>query len=185
MRSIHMPVPLYEEKIGDTVKHFMNRLKVSKPVWRANWAIVDDPTLFQPLNEARTQISLSFAVYWWFSQGVISGWCCLLIPHPSHSLWAPSWGCYSSHKLDIQNKDHFFSSSECMSIRDVGNWCGFFGLTTMMLCFCHNRRTYMLPWMGKWGRAMTLLCIVETWVLDSLHAANVKRCYDSPGDPTS
>lgn len=27
------------------------RLKVGKPVWRANWAIVDDPTLFQPLNE--------------------------------------------------------------------------------------------------------------------------------------
>lgn len=51
MRSIHLPVPLYADVIGSAVDHFMNRLKVDKPVWRANWAIVDDPTLFQPLNE--------------------------------------------------------------------------------------------------------------------------------------
>ena len=51
MIGIHMPVPLYEDEIGPSVNHFMNRLKVGKPVWRANWAIVDDPTLFQPLNE--------------------------------------------------------------------------------------------------------------------------------------
>lgn len=51
MRSIHLPVPLYADVIGSTVDQFMDRLKVGKPVWRANWAIVDDPTLFQPLNE--------------------------------------------------------------------------------------------------------------------------------------
>lgn len=56
MRSIHLPVPLYADVIGSAVEHFMNRLKVDKPVWRANWAIVDDPTLFQPLNE----VSLHF-----------------------------------------------------------------------------------------------------------------------------
>jgi len=51
MRSIHLPVPLYADVIGSAVEHFMDRLRVGKPVWRANWAIADDPTLFQPLNE--------------------------------------------------------------------------------------------------------------------------------------
>ncbi|XP_024399282.1 uncharacterized protein [Physcomitrium patens] len=49
--SIHMPVPLFADEIGSAVNQFFTRLKVGKPVWRANWAIVDDPTLFQPLNE--------------------------------------------------------------------------------------------------------------------------------------
>jgi len=51
MRNIHLPVPLYAEVIGSTVEHFMDRLRVGKPVWHANWSIADDPTLFQPLNE--------------------------------------------------------------------------------------------------------------------------------------
>ncbi|CAM6093039.1 unnamed protein product [Calypogeia fissa] len=50
MKDIHLPVPLYEE-IGPKVNAFMDRLKVGKPVWRANWTIVDDPTLFQPMTE--------------------------------------------------------------------------------------------------------------------------------------
>jgi hypothetical protein len=57
MRSIHLPVPLYADVIGSAVEQFMERLKVGKPVWRANWAIVDDPTLFQPLNEVRFERS--------------------------------------------------------------------------------------------------------------------------------
>ncbi len=51
MSSIHMPVPLYETQIARSVDSFMERLKVGKPAWRSNWTIVDDPTLFQPLNE--------------------------------------------------------------------------------------------------------------------------------------
>lgn len=58
MTGIHMPVPLYEDEIGPSVNHFMHRLKVGKPVWRANWAIVDDPTLFQPLNEVGISLKL-------------------------------------------------------------------------------------------------------------------------------
>uniref|UniRef100_A0A7I4CND3 Uncharacterized protein n=1 Tax=Physcomitrium patens TaxID=3218 RepID=A0A7I4CND3_PHYPA len=49
--SIHMSVPLLANEIGSAVYQFFTRLKVGKPVWRANWAIVDDPTLFQSLNE--------------------------------------------------------------------------------------------------------------------------------------
>jgi hypothetical protein len=51
--SIHLPVPLFAHEIGSAVDQFMTRLKVGKPVWRANWAIVDDPTLFQPLSEVK------------------------------------------------------------------------------------------------------------------------------------
>lgn len=39
LRNIHLPVPLYEEEIGPKVAAFMDRLKVGKPVWRANWVI--------------------------------------------------------------------------------------------------------------------------------------------------
>lgn len=49
--SIHRPVPRFADELGNAVNQFMTRLKVGKPVWRANWAIVDDPTLFQPLSE--------------------------------------------------------------------------------------------------------------------------------------
>jgi hypothetical protein len=37
MRNIHEPVPLYEEEIGAKVNTVMDRLKVGKPLWRANW----------------------------------------------------------------------------------------------------------------------------------------------------
>jgi len=50
--SIHRPVPRFADELANAVNQFMTRLKVGKPVWRANWAIVDDPTLFQPLSEA-------------------------------------------------------------------------------------------------------------------------------------
>lgn len=50
--SIHRPVPRFADELASAVNQFMTRLKVGKPVWRANWAIVDDPTLFQPLSEA-------------------------------------------------------------------------------------------------------------------------------------
>lgn len=51
MVDIHKPVPRYVAEISKPVDGFMNRLRVGKPFWRANWAVVDDPTLFQPLNE--------------------------------------------------------------------------------------------------------------------------------------
>lgn len=49
--AIHRPVPRFADELANAVNQFMTRLKVGKPVWRANWAIVDDPSLFQPLSE--------------------------------------------------------------------------------------------------------------------------------------
>ena len=82
MSGIHMPVPLYEDKIGPSVNHFMNRLKVGKPVWRANWTIVDDPTLFQPLNEVG--ISLKLVIPLHRSKKRWLQWC----------LWCELWCCF-------------------------------------------------------------------------------------------
>ena len=82
MTGIHLPVPLYEDVIGPAVNHFMNRLKVGKPVWRANWAIVDDPTLFQPLNEVG--ISLKLVIPSHRSKKRWLQWC----------LWCELWCCF-------------------------------------------------------------------------------------------
>lgn len=62
MSSIHLPVPFYADVIGSAVNHFMEKLKVDKPVWRANWALDDDPTLFQPLTEVTTNPCSSWII---------------------------------------------------------------------------------------------------------------------------
>lgn len=48
MLGVHAPVPGYAAEIGDPVDATLRRLRPERPVWRANWGIVDDPTLFQP-----------------------------------------------------------------------------------------------------------------------------------------
>jgi hypothetical protein len=46
--SIHAPVPGYAETIGVPTDATLARLRVDKPVWRLNWSLLDDPTLYQP-----------------------------------------------------------------------------------------------------------------------------------------
>lgn len=53
--AIHQPVPGYEEQLAATVDRYFARLKVEKPVWRTNWSILDDPTLFQPTGHGRRE----------------------------------------------------------------------------------------------------------------------------------
>jgi len=55
LNTIHAPIPGYEEQIASTMDKFFDRLKVDKPVWRLNWSLVDDPTLFQPTGLDRTR----------------------------------------------------------------------------------------------------------------------------------
>ncbi|MGI9600247.1 MAG: heme-dependent oxidative N-demethylase family protein [Acidimicrobiales bacterium] len=43
--QIHAPVPRYQEHLGGAVPDFFDRLRVEKPMWRANWSITDDPGL--------------------------------------------------------------------------------------------------------------------------------------------
>ena len=46
LNTIHAPIPGYEEQLAPTMDRFFERLKVEKPVWRLNWSLMDDPTLF-------------------------------------------------------------------------------------------------------------------------------------------
>lgn len=46
--GIHQPVPDYVGKLAAGVDKFFVALRINKIVWRLNWAILDDPALFQP-----------------------------------------------------------------------------------------------------------------------------------------
>ncbi len=48
MQAIHEPVPGYGERLGRPVDRFFQKLTPEKPVWRVNWSLVDEPTLFLP-----------------------------------------------------------------------------------------------------------------------------------------
>ena len=50
---IHHPTPGYQEHLDSTMDRFFARMKVAKPVWRLNWGIVDDPTLFQSTGHSQ------------------------------------------------------------------------------------------------------------------------------------
>jgi hypothetical protein len=53
LNAIHAPIPGYEEQLASTMDRYFERLKVNKPVWRLNWSLLDDPTLFQPRGHGR------------------------------------------------------------------------------------------------------------------------------------
>lgn len=53
MLDIHAPVPGYAETLARPVDRFLTLLKPDKPVWRANWSLLDDPALFQPTGHGR------------------------------------------------------------------------------------------------------------------------------------
>lgn len=48
LSGIHEPVPGYEEQIAAATQKAFDRITVEQPLWRANWTLLDDPTLFQP-----------------------------------------------------------------------------------------------------------------------------------------
>ena len=45
---IHEPVPGFGERLAPTVDRFFTGLQVLRPVWRANWSLVDTPERFLP-----------------------------------------------------------------------------------------------------------------------------------------
>jgi hypothetical protein len=57
LNLVHEPVPGYEEELASTMDRFFARLKVEKPVWRLNWGLIDDPTLFQPTGHGREGVN--------------------------------------------------------------------------------------------------------------------------------
>ena len=59
MSSIHKPVPDYSEKLSRPVDSFFNRIDVDRPVWRVNWSLTTDPTMFQPVRQKHSASELS------------------------------------------------------------------------------------------------------------------------------
>jgi hypothetical protein len=53
LELIHARVPGFGEQLGPTVDRFFANLKVERPVWRANWSLVDTPALFLPPEHRR------------------------------------------------------------------------------------------------------------------------------------
>ncbi len=53
MAGIHVPVARYAADIGRPTDDLLARLTVDKPIWRLNWSVVDDGTLFQPTGHGR------------------------------------------------------------------------------------------------------------------------------------
>jgi dimethylamine monooxygenase subunit A len=62
LNLVHGPVPGYEEELASTMDRFFARLKVDKPVWRVNWGLIDDPTLFQPTGHGRKGLNPDITV---------------------------------------------------------------------------------------------------------------------------
>ncbi len=51
LAAIHAPTPGYRERLDSTMNRYFARMR--KPVWRLNWGLVDDPTLFQSSGHSR------------------------------------------------------------------------------------------------------------------------------------
>lgn len=52
LRAIHAPVPGFAERLAGPVERFFQGLAVERPVWRANWTLVESPVLFHPQPRA-------------------------------------------------------------------------------------------------------------------------------------
>lgn len=52
--AIHNPVPHYAEQLEESTDTVLARLRTQRPVWRSNWSLYDDPTLFRPTGGGRT-----------------------------------------------------------------------------------------------------------------------------------
>jgi hypothetical protein len=48
MAEIHAPVPGFAERLDGPAERFLRALTPARPVWRANWSVVETPTLFHP-----------------------------------------------------------------------------------------------------------------------------------------
>ena len=53
MADIHRLVPGFNAKLARPVDRFFDRVEPDQPYLRANWSVIDDPTLFQPTGHGR------------------------------------------------------------------------------------------------------------------------------------
>jgi len=57
--AIHGPVPGFAARLAAPVDRFFATIRVDRPVWRANWSIVDTPELFLPPEHRGAARSIS------------------------------------------------------------------------------------------------------------------------------
>lgn len=55
--EIHSPVAGYDEILAGRVDQFFDRLTVSRPVWRRNWFVHDEPDLYRPERKTHRPVS--------------------------------------------------------------------------------------------------------------------------------
>lgn len=48
LTAIHAPVPGYDPHIAQPVEFMFDKIAVDRPMWRLNWTLMDDATLYQP-----------------------------------------------------------------------------------------------------------------------------------------
>ena len=53
MAGIHEPVPGFNDRLARPVDRFFDQVSPKQPYLRANWSVIDDPTLFQPTGHGR------------------------------------------------------------------------------------------------------------------------------------
>ena len=53
VREIHAPVPGFAQRLAAPVERLLGGLSTLRPVWRANWSVVETPTLFHPQDRPR------------------------------------------------------------------------------------------------------------------------------------
>ena len=53
LAHIHDPTPHYTERLATPMDRAFDKLKPDRSVWRLNWSVLDDPTLFQPTGHGR------------------------------------------------------------------------------------------------------------------------------------
>lgn len=61
--AIHLPVPDYATQLDSTMDRLFSRLKVERPIWRLNWSLMDNPTLFQPSGHGRRDYNPAVTAY--------------------------------------------------------------------------------------------------------------------------
>jgi dimethylamine monooxygenase subunit A len=59
MLAIHGPTPGYASQLGAPTNDFLARLTIDRPVWRLNWSLMADPTLFQPGTHRSADVGAS------------------------------------------------------------------------------------------------------------------------------
>lgn len=62
--GVHAPVPGFDEHLGPATERVLDALRPGRPCERRNWALLDDPTLHQPVATAAIPSSFDPGALW-------------------------------------------------------------------------------------------------------------------------